>query len=83
MKKFGWTALIYGELLKKLKTKKDNRLSVSACKILLLVLFCEIIGIREPRKGYIAGTPRIGKWNFTKLFEAWKNDFLQNIAKDK
>ncbi|KAF5191979.1 hypothetical protein FRX31_018434, partial [Thalictrum thalictroides] len=83
MKKLGWTDVIYSELMKKLKTKKDNPLSVTACVITLLVWFCEIYGVMEPRKGYTAGTPRIGKWNFTKLSEAWHNDFFQNITKDK
>ncbi|KAF5201180.1 hypothetical protein FRX31_009234 [Thalictrum thalictroides] len=54
------------------KKKKNNK-----------VWFCEISGVIEPRKRYISGTPRIGKWNFTKLSEAWHNDFFRNITKDK
>ncbi|KAF5177357.1 Peptidase c48, partial [Thalictrum thalictroides] len=82
MKKLGWADLIYRELMKKIKVQKENPL-YCACVIPLLVWFCEITGVMEPRKGYIDGTPRIGKWNFSKLSDVCKKDFIQNIAMDK
>ncbi|PIA55687.1 hypothetical protein AQUCO_00700180v1 [Aquilegia coerulea] len=84
MNSISWTHVIYDKLMEKIKEHTNKPLSVNAaCVIPLLVWICEISGILEPRKGYIVGTPRIGRWNFTKLSRKWKNDFLENIAKDK
>ncbi|KAF5197010.1 hypothetical protein FRX31_013403, partial [Thalictrum thalictroides] len=57
IRKLGWADLIYSELLRKVKMKKENPL-YCAYVIPLLVWFCEITGVMEPRKGYIDGTPR-------------------------